>query len=267
MLFLRIIFSTLLVFLADSSFNRAQHHGFVALSPPSKRILKIKGLPKKNHVIYDEGQIRALAFGINPDLVMPGMTFEEFGEHDSRKNTKDQRNDWWWHYLLKGNDRTKQGVRKMLENGGPLAKEYRLYFIGKDPTFPNSSWIVPHQILHDIFLTSLNEKQRNEFLSLAFNEAKRTKRGQSLYLRDALNAYGILRPGETQKNINLRDVDSLTDLSEIFARTAGSYLGFPVPNTKDRDVQEGVFSLFFEKIGLRSDRKMIKVVRELQVAL
>lgn len=208
----------------------------------------------------DEGLKKARELGINPGLVAPGMRFDETGEGYSAAHSRDEKIQWWLTNHELGNKLTNRGVREMAAQNEPrLRDEFRTYFTGKVPDETDDRWYAAHQILHDIFLTSLSDDQRREFFHLVkavYDDytGLRSKFGGLTGLPSILYFLADGKILDDTKQDPLKTFEGLIYMSEIFARIGGRYLGlsYPPDAPQNYDYHDTVFHPYFARIGLRA---------------
>lgn len=208
----------------------------------------------------DDGQRKGLELGIDPRHVAPGMRFDEMGEGYSAAHSRDEKIQWWLKNHELGNKLTNRGVREMAaQNEFRLRDEFRTYFTGKVPDETDDRWYSAHQILHDVFLTSLTDDQRREFFHLVKTVYEDYTAPGSAFtgLTGRPSLLYFLVDGkilDASKQDPLRTFEGLIYLSEVFARMGGLYIGLPYPpdSPSSYDYHENIFHPFFEQIGLHA---------------
>ncbi|GEM_PF-2922912 len=235
---------------AGRSLGREVNHH--ALLGEFGRIDEIRFAEKTRGLKWDGGQLEALRLGINPARVAPGLRFK--GRNADPKD--------WMRFHRENNRNTDEGAAAMFRNGTTRIEDrYREYFIGKGEDGWDFRWYVMHQILHDIFLTSLTQDERQEFLSIVLKVREKLKRrnqelglrlGDTRYfhanhhvqvftfgLNYSVSEYALDSPGE------------FVNLSEIFARLGQHHLGFTYKKDSDYPYDpENDFFPYFDSLGL-----------------
>lgn len=213
----------------------------------------------------DTGKFVASKLGINSALIKPGMRLVIGSPpNEVMKNGRllkgEEAMNWWFTtravtYLGK----TKLGVRKMLSKRlDSLPLEAREYFVPKAP-YKSGLDDTVHEILHDVFLSRLTPKQREEFFHLFRDIYQRSPSVVCNYLMFRLGDW--YRKELLEKKVSLEQNSwylsnkstFLLNTSEVFAQTAAHYLGFSLAAGNILSIElVSHFEAFFESINLKA---------------
>ncbi|GEM_PF-5907166 len=190
----------------------------------------------------DGWQSLARKIGINPKVVKAGAQF---------KFSKDK--DESFKFQHEGNDRTNAAVAKMYKNREKfISDESRLYHLGRG--IPDDTWLAVHEMGHDMWLSSLNETQRKNFIEILIPIIRQYKKIHTFnpdYDFDGpdMQSQLLVNRSSLETEYIYRDIH----LSEVFARVLGKLVRFPVPEP-DTDFpylnnpkSMNIFETFFKK--------------------
>jgi len=172
---------------------------------------------------WDFAQAKALSSGINPNRVAPGMRLER---HRYRAERDGSENSWWAQIHKEGNQRTGAGVKAMIEKGvDRLDVLYRRYPISLHASNrSNGAWYLTHQILHDVFLTTITLDERKKFLEIILKAKKQLAQEPDKNEQFSIRKIGLFGINNPVSEEGVEPDVSLVNLSEMFARLGAYYL-------------------------------------------